>query len=76
MVLRIHLPNSINNNAFFVNNIGSAQRAFGHFTIHLLLAPGLVSFQDGQIGIGDEVEGEVIFGNKTLVLGGTVTTDT
>ena len=76
MVLGIHFANGINDNTLFVYDIGGAQRAFGHLAIHLLLAPGLVGFQNSQVGIGDEVERQIIFGNEVLVRLGAVTADT
>ena len=64
MVLGIHLANSIDNNSLFINDIGCTQRAFGHLAVHLLLTPSLVGFQDGQVGVGDEMERQVIFGDE------------
>ena len=42
MILGIHLAYGINDNAFFINHVGGAQRAFGHFALSFLLAPSLV----------------------------------
>ena len=72
MRLRVHLPNRVHDNALLVNDVGGAQRAFGHLAVHLFLAPGLVGFQDGEVGIGDEVEGQLVFGDEPLVRGGGV----
>ena len=56
MILGIHLADGINDNTLFIDDIGSTQRALGHFAVHLLLAPSLVDFQDGQVGISDKME--------------------
>ena len=66
MVFGIHLTYGINDNALFINDVCGAQGAFGHFAVHLFLAPCLVGFQDGQVGIGDEMERQVIFGDEAL----------
>ncbi len=67
MVFGIHFADSINDNALFINDVGSAQRTFGHFAVHLFLTPGLVCLQNGQVSVGDEVEWQVIFGDEVLV---------
>ena len=74
--LRVHLPDSVDDNALFVNDVGGSQRAFGHLAVHLFLAPGLVGFQDGEVGIGDEVEGQLVFGDEPLMRGGGVSAHT
>ena len=75
MVLGIHFANSIDNNTLFINDVGGAQRAFGHLAVHLLLTPSLVGFQDSQVGVGDEMERQVVFGNEVLVRLGTIAAD-
>ena len=65
--LVVHLADGVDDNTLFVNDVGSAQRTFGHLAVHLLLAPGLVGFQDGEVGVGDEVEGQLVLGDESLV---------
>ncbi len=76
MILSVDFTNSINNNTLFINDIGGAERAFGYLAVHFLLAPSFVGFQDGQVGVGNEVERQVVFGDEALVRGGTVAADT
>ena len=76
VVLGIHLPDGIDDDTVFVNDIGGAECAFGHFAVHLLLAPSLVCFQDSEVGVGDEVERQFVFGDEILVRLGTIATDT
>ena len=73
MVFGIHLTYGINDNALFINDICGTQRTFSHFAVHFFLTPSLVGFQDGQVGIGDEMERQVIFGDKVLVRLGAIT---
>ena len=75
MVLRVHLADSIDDYTFFINDVCGAQRTFSHLAIHLLLTPSLVSFQDSQVGVGDEVERQVVFGDEVLVRLGAVAAD-
>ena len=57
VVLGVHLADGINDNALFINDVGGAQRAFGHLAVHFFLAPRFVGLEDGEVGVGDEVEG-------------------
>ncbi len=72
MVLGIHLADGVNDNTLFINNVGGAEGAFGHFAVHLLLAPGFVGLEYGEVGVGDEVEGQLVLGDEPLVRGGGV----
>ena len=65
--LGVHLADGVDDNTLFVNDVGGSQRAFGHLAVHLFLAPGLVGFQDGEVGVGDEVEGQLVLGDESLV---------
>ena len=76
MVLRVHLAYGINDNTLFINDVGSAQRSFGHLAVHLLLTPSLVGFQDSQISVGYKTKRQVVFGDEVLVRLGAVTADT
>ena len=75
MVLGIYLADSVDNGALLVDDVGGPQGAFRHFPVHFLLAPSLVGFQDGEVGVRDEVEGQVVLGDETLVGGDAVTAD-
>ena len=70
VVLGIDFPDGVDDNALLVNDVGGAESAFGHLAVHLLLAPGFVGLQDGEVGIGDEVEGQLVLGDEPLVRGG------
>ena len=72
MRLGVHLADGIDDNALLINDVGGAEGAFGHLAVHFLLTPGLVGFQDGEVGIGDEVEGQLVLGDEPLVRGGGV----
>ncbi len=72
MRLGVHLPDGVNDNALLVNDVSGAQRAFGHLAVHLLLAPGLVGLQYGEVGVGDEVEGQLVLGDEPLMRSGGV----
>ena len=76
MVLGIHFADSIDDNAIFINDISCAQRALSHLAVHLFLTPSLVGFQDGQVGVGNEVERQVVFGDEVLMRLGAVTANT
>lgn len=67
VVFGIDLADGIDDNALLINDVGGAQRAFGHLAVHFLLAPCLVGFQDGEAGVSDEMERQLIFGNKLLM---------
>ena len=70
MIFGVHLADGVDDNALFVNDVGGAQRAFGHLAVHFLLAPGFVSLQDGEVGVGDKVEWQLVLGDEPLVRGG------
>ena len=67
MVLGVHLPDGIDDDTVFVDDVGGAQRAFSHLAVHLLLAPSLVSLQDGKACVGDEVEWQFVFCDEILM---------
>lgn len=67
MVFGIDFSNGVNNYALLVDDVCGAKGALGHLTVHFLLAPCLVGFQNGEVGIGDEVEGQFIFGDELLM---------
>ncbi len=73
MVLGIHLTDSINDNTLFINDISCAQRAFSHLAVHLFLTPSFVGFQDGQIGVGNKGEMQLVFLVEAEVRCGRVT---
>ena len=75
MVFGIHFAYGIDDDTFFVNDVCGTQCAFGYLAVHFFLAPGLVSLQDGQVGVGDEVERQVVFGDEVLVRFCTVAAD-
>ena len=66
----VHLADSVNDNTLLINDVSSAKRAFCYLAVHFLLAPCLVGLQDGEVGVGDEVEGQFILGDEPLVRGG------
>ena len=72
MVLGVHLADGIHNHAVLIDDVGGAQRALRDFAVHFLLAPCLVGLQDGEVGVGYEVERKFVLGDEFLVRGGTV----
>ena len=75
MVLGIYLADGVDDDPLLVDDVGGPQGAFRHLPVHFLLAPGLVGFQDGEVSVRDEVEGQAVLGNETLVGGGAVPAD-
>ena len=75
MVLGIDLSDSVNDDAVFVDDVGGAQRTFHHLAVHLLIAPSLVSLQNGKVGVGDQVERQLLLSDKLLMRSGTVAAD-
>lgn len=76
MVLGVDFADGVDNRALFVDDVGGTQRAIRHLAVHLLLTPRLIGFEDGEVDVSDEVERQVVFGDETLVRGGTVAADT
>ena len=69
MVASLDFGYGIDDDALFVDDVGGAQRAFGDLAVHLLLAPGLIGFEYGEVRVGDEPERQVIFCYEALVRG-------
>ena len=72
MIFGIHLPYCVYDNAFFVDDVCGAEGSFGRFAVHFLFAPGFVGFEDGEVGVGDEMERQLIFCDELLVRDGAV----
>lgn len=62
-----YLANGINDDSLLVNYIGGAEGAHGHLAVVFLLAPCLVSLKYFAIGVGDEMKGQLVLGDETLV---------
>ena len=74
--LGVHLADGVDDNALLVNDVGCSQRTLGHLAVHLLFAPRFVGLQYGEVGVGDEVEGQLVLGDEPLVRGGGVAAHT
>ena len=72
MLLGVHLADGVDDGALLVDDVGGAQRAHRHLAVVLLLAPGFVGFEDAVLGVGDEVERQLVLGDELLVAGGAV----
>ena len=75
VVLGVHFGNGLDDDAFLVDDVGGAQRALRHFAVHLLLALSLVGLQYSQVGVGDQMERQAVFGDEVLVRFGAVAAD-
>ena len=73
VVFGVYFADGVDNYTLLVDDVCGAKGAFGHFPVHFLLAPRLVCFQNGEVGVGDEVERQLIFGDELLVGSGRVT---
>ena len=67
MVLGIYFAYSVDDGALLVYDVGGAEGAHTHLAVVLLLAPSLVGLEDGEVGVGNEVEWERVFLNETAV---------
>ena len=76
MILRIHLADGVDDDAVFVDNIGGTQCTLGHLAIHLLLSPSLVSLQDSEIRVSNQMEWQLVFCDEVLVRFGAVSAKT
>ena len=76
MGLDVDFADGIHNDTLLVDDVGGADGAHGLAAVHLLHAPGLIGFEDGAVGVGNEVEGQIVFGDEALVRFGRVFADT
>ena len=72
MVLGVHFADGINNHTLLVDDIRCAQCALGLAAVHLLHAPGLISLENCEVGVGNEGERQLILLLETLVRGSRV----
>src|SRR5690606_22747388 len=67
MILRVHLLDNIFDLSVLVDEEGFAGGAHVFATVHRFLHPGTILGVNGLVGIGEEAEGELFFGNEFLV---------
>ena len=75
MIFGVHLGDGVDDGALLVNDISGAQRAHTFAAAHLLESPGLIDLQNGALLVGDEVEGQFVFGDEFLMGGGGILAD-
>ena len=65
---RFYLVHRLDDDAFFVDQVGGADDAHGDFAVVFLFFPDIVGFQDGLFRVREQDEGEVVFFLEFLAL--------